>query len=157
MPYGRREFMGPSSNSPGPDHSRPPSNRRKTNLDPRAARARKLRHHQTPAEAVLWGLLRGRRLAGLKFKRQHPIGRYVADFACDSARLVIELDGEVHTHEDQAAADADRQAALESLGWFVLRFSNDDVLNRPSAVLEAITNQEQIAGAVTPHPPTQLR
>lgn len=145
--------MGPLSNAP--DRSPTLSPKRKTDIDPRAARARKLRRRQTPAEAALWQLLRGRRLAGLKFKRQHPIDRYVADFACESIRLIIEVDGDAH--DDQAAADADRQAALERLGWLVIRFSNDDVLMRPSAVLEAITNQAQIAGAVTPHPPTQLR
>lgn len=155
MPYGRREFMGPASNSPDPDHTPPPSPRRKTDLDPRAARARKLRRRETPAEAALWDMLRGRRLGGLKFKRQHPIDRYVADFACESARLIIELDGEAH--DGQAAADAERQAALEALGWFVLRFPNEEVLLKPSAVLETIRNQARLAGAETPHPPTQLR
>ena len=79
MPYGRRDHMGPLSNAP--DRTPAPSPKRKTDLDPRAARARELRQRQTPAEAALWERLRGRRLDGLKFKRQHPIDRYVADFA----------------------------------------------------------------------------
>jgi very-short-patch-repair endonuclease len=155
MPYGRREHMGPLSN--GPDRVPTPSPKRKTDLDPRAARARKLRRRQTPAETALWTLLRGSRLTGLKFKRQHPIDRYVADFTCESARLIIELDGAVHDDETQAAADAERQAVLESLGWFVLRFSNEAVHNRMSAVLETILDRVRLAGAGTPHPPTQLR
>jgi very-short-patch-repair endonuclease len=154
-PYGRREFMGPASNRP--DHQPKPSPKRTTNLDPRAARARGLRRRQTRAEAALWQLLRGRRLDGLRFRRQHPTDHYVADFAVDDIRLIVELDGEVHDDPDQAAKDAERQSALEAMGWFVLRFSNEDVLMRPSAVLATITDQARLAGAVTPHPPTQHR
>lgn len=147
--------MGPASNAS--DHSPPPSARRSTDLNPRAALARKLRRRETNAEATLWRALRGRRLAGLKFRRQHPIDRYIADFACESTRLIIELDGAVHDDEAQAAADAERQAVLEGLGWFVLRFSNEAVHNRMSAVLETILDRVRLAGAGTPHPPTQLR
>ena len=73
-----------------------------------------------PAEMVLWKLLRDRRLGGFKFRRQHPIGSYVVDFACAGGKLVIELDGE--THLRRAQADAERSAYLEAEGWLVMRF-----------------------------------
>ncbi len=64
-------------------------------------RARELRENQTPAEEVLWGLLRNRQVANLKFRRQHQIGPYIVDFLCNDLKLVVELDGEVHSEEAQ--------------------------------------------------------
>ncbi|MHB1294133.1 MAG: endonuclease domain-containing protein [Anaerolineae bacterium] len=98
--------------------------------------ARVLRHRPTPAEALLWERLRGRRLAGHKFRRQHPIGHFVVDFCCVEKRLVVEVDGSVHL--DRVEADAARTAWLEGQGFRVLRFQNRDVLANPDAVLAHI-------------------
>lgn len=119
--------------------------------------SRDLRQRQTPAEAKLWQALRGGRLGGLKFRRQHPVGRYFADFACEKAKLIVELDGGVHDRDDQVTYDHFRQQELEALGWFVLRFPNDQVLHDLAGVLDAIKAQARTADALTPHPPAQLR
>ena len=88
--------------------------------------ARSLRQTQPASERGLWKLLRDRRLDGLKFRRQVPIGPYVADFACLGRRLIVEADGPFHDPE----ADAVRDAWLASQGFRVLRFSNDEVAAR---------------------------
>lgn len=118
--------------------------------------ARELRQRQTRAEAALWKALRGGRLDGLKFRRQHQIGRYFADFACESLFLVIELDGAVHDQDHNQLNDHVRQQEIETLGWFVLRFRNDQVTASLRTVLEAIRDHARLAGAVTPHPPTDV-
>ncbi len=102
----------------------------------RIDRARELRSFQTLAERTLWQRLRGRRLAGLKFRRQAPIDRYIADFACLEARLIVELDGPVH--EDRYEQDEQRIDVLRSLGWHVLRFDNESVIAEPGRVLDGI-------------------
>jgi len=119
----------------------------------RTARARALRKRQTRAEATLWQYLRASRLDGLRFRRQHSIDGYFADFACLSLKLVIELDGKVHDEDDQQLDDYHRQQAIEALGWFVLRFTNDQVTGALPAVLDTIRGQAKLAGAVTPLPP----
>jgi type I restriction enzyme R subunit len=101
-------------------------------------RARELRQSQTPAEEVLWELVRNRQVAGLKFRRQHQVGPYIVDFFCDELKLVVELDGEVHSEEAQAQKDHKRTAYLKSLGFTVLRFENDTFLNDPESVLHQI-------------------
>ena len=103
-------------------------------------RARGLRENQTPAEGVLWELLRNRQVANLKFRRQHQIGPYIVDFFCNDLKLVVELDGEVHSGEAQVKKDQKRQAYLESLGFEVLRFDNDQFLEDPEAALNQITS-----------------
>ena len=97
-----------------------------------------LRRNQTEAEANLWRELRGRQLQGYKFRRQHPIEDYIADFACLSAKLVIEIDGVTHSTAEELAYDAKRTAILQNLGWRVIRFTNDDVFSDVAAVVEAI-------------------
>ena len=104
------------------------------------AQARELRQKQTPAEEVLWQLIRGRQLAGMKFRRQHQIGDYVADFYCHEQKLVVELDGDIHGKPAKAKADAKRQKYLESLGLTVLRFQNETVLNATDAALKKIAD-----------------
>jgi very-short-patch-repair endonuclease len=99
-------------------------------------KARDLRHNATDAERCLWQHLRGRRLNGLKFRRQYPIAGYVADFACVEAKLVIELDGGQHL--EQAECDTNRTRKMQVNGYRVLRFWNDDVLLRTEAVLDEI-------------------
>ena len=110
-------------------------------------RARTLRHDQTDAEALLWSHLRARRLLGLKFRRQHPVGPYVADFACVEIGLVIELDGGQHAEESAAQKDLDRAQAMATAGFTTQRFWNNEVLQQTAAVLEAIA---QRASTLTP-------
>lgn len=98
--------------------------------------ARRLRRGQTLAEEKLWAIVRGRRLDEFKFRRQVPIERYFADFACWDAKLVVELDGP--SHEDRELHDVARTEVLERCGFRVLRFDNDVVLADPGGVAEAI-------------------
>jgi len=90
----------------------------------------------TPAEHALWRRLRHRQLGGHRFRRQFPIGPYIADFACPAARLVIEVDG--GQHFDEVAYEERREAFLSSRRYRVLRFWNGDVLGRMHDVLEVI-------------------
>ena len=90
----------------------------------------------TDAERKLWQYLRAGRFDGLKFRRQHPIPPYIADFCCASARLTIELDGSQHSNE----VDAARVRYLESQGWRILRFWDNDALIQTEAVLDVIWN-----------------
>jgi len=100
--------------------------------------AKRLRRDMTDAETVLWRHLRNRQLAGLKFRRQTPIDRYVVDFACIERKLVVELDGGQHSEGMVARQDAHRTQALERLGYTVLRFWNTDALTNTNGVLETI-------------------
>ena len=90
----------------------------------------------TDVERVLWRGLRGKQIGGHRFRRQHPIGKYIADFACIEQKLVIELDG--GQHQEQIAYDEQRTAYIQAQGWAVLRFWNNDVLNNLDGVLAAI-------------------
>ena len=104
-------------------------------------RARELREKQTPAEEMMWEILRDRQFMGLKFRRQHQIGDYIADFYCDEKRLVIELDGNVHETEPQKAKDNVRDKYFRSIGLIVLRIKNEQVLNSTGTILETIAEQ----------------
>jgi len=98
------------------------------NRDPVAInRAREYRKNLTQAEAKLWSLLRDRRLIKRKFRRQHPIGPWVADFACPAIRLAIEVDGVSHDAPDQQAWDEMKTEYLRTSGWRVLRIKNADI------------------------------
>src|SRR3981189_1016247 len=98
--------------------------------------ARRLRRNQTDAECVLWFRLRDRRLGGWKFKRQVPIDRFVVDFLCADAKLIVEIDG--GQHDQNRDRDADRTSVLEAMGYLVLRFWNHDALRNTEGVLEEI-------------------
>jgi len=87
---------------------------------------------------VIWQRLRNRQVGGWKFRRQHPVGNYFADFACVEARLIVELDGGQHFEPDAERADKHRTAALEMRGFAVLRFDNRQALAETDAVLTAI-------------------
>ena len=100
--------------------------------------ARELRKKPTSAEELLWQLLRDRQLLGLKFRRQHQFGDYVADFYCREAHLVIECDGSAHDGREQWHHDQNRNAYMISQGIRVLRFTNDRVLNDTEGVLDEI-------------------
>ena len=100
--------------------------------------ARELRQKQAGAEALLWHLLRDRRLLGFKFRRQHQFGNYVADFYCREACLVIECDGSVHDPNEQWQHDRQRDAYMVGQGLRVLRFENATILRDTQRVLEEI-------------------
>ncbi len=101
------------------------------------ALCRKLRTKCTDAEAILWACLRGRQL-GTKFRRQHAIGGYIADFYCHEHRLVVELDGDVHDGERQAEHDLRRDSELGKEGYRVLRLRNETVVRNPVAALRLV-------------------
>jgi very-short-patch-repair endonuclease len=99
-------------------------------------RARALRRSQTNAERALWARFRDRRVGGVKFRRQHPVGPYVVDFCCAEHKLIIEVDG--GQHAESVTADRIRTAFLEKQGYRVLRFWDNDVLAHTDAVLDRI-------------------
>ena len=105
-----------------------------------ASLAKHLRRALTEAELILWSQLNKRAQQKLRFRRQHPIGPYVADFACIAAKTVVEIDGPTHGSEMAIRHDARRTRYLEQSGWMVLRFNNDDVYRRLGTVLDAIWN-----------------
>jgi very-short-patch-repair endonuclease len=102
------------------------------------ARARTLRASQTSADAKLWQALRNRRLARWKFRRQHPIDRYVVDFVTLAGKLIVEVDGVTHSKPAEVARDKARSAALEACGFFIVRISNADAYDNLEGVLEMI-------------------
>jgi len=101
--------------------------------------ARELRTEETLAEGKLWQFLRNRQFLGLKFRRQHQFGDYIADFYCREANLVIECDGSVHDSNERWHHDQNRDAYLVAQGLRVLRFTNEQVLNDTQAVLKEIS------------------
>jgi very-short-patch-repair endonuclease len=115
--------------------------------------ARHLRKEMTEAEVVLWTFLRRRALGDYKFRRQHPIGPYVADFACVSERLVIEVDGATHWTPEEAAHDAKRTAFFESSGWRVVRITNLDVFENIDGVWRTIERALRPPPTAQPSPP----
>lgn len=108
-------------------------------------RAKALRHSLTDQEKKLWGALRDRRLGGFKFRKQQPIGPFIADFVCQEQRLIVEVDGSQHT---ESQTDMARDAFLKDKGYHVLRVWNNDVTGNLSGVLTAI-----LAALSDPHPP----
>lgn len=100
--------------------------------------SRQLRSEMTAAETHLWQHLRARQVCGKKFRRQHPVGKYILDFACIEARLAIEVDG--GQHNELQSHDNQRTAWLEVQGWRVLRFWNNEVLQNIEGVLGEVVN-----------------
>jgi very-short-patch-repair endonuclease len=98
-------------------------------------RSHRLRAQMTDAEVRLWSRLRGKQIGGHRFRRQVPVGPYIVDFACVNAQLIVEVDGSQHL---TLKGDENRTALLESRGFRVLRFWNNDVLQRTDDVLETI-------------------
>lgn len=96
---------------------------------------REFRKHPTETEAMLWDCLRDRQLCGHKFRRQHPIGRHIADFYCAELRLVIEIDGGIHMMKDQKLYDDVRQTSLEDQGYTIIRLKTSEVRRDPARVL----------------------
>src|SRR5437868_10971061 len=108
------------------------------------AKAQRLRREMTDAERKLWSVLRNRQLGGAKFRRQQPIGPFIADFVCQQHRLIVEADGGQHS---ESTTDDRRTAFLESKGYRVLRFWNNDILNNLDGVADVIA-----AALSIPHP-----
>ncbi len=94
--------------------------------------ASQLREQMTAAEQVLWEALRDKKLGGLRFRAQHPVGQFILDFYCPACKLAVELDGSVH--EDRKEEDAARTAPLRAYGYHVLRFQNEEVLTDLASV-----------------------
>jgi very-short-patch-repair endonuclease len=115
--------------------------------------AKQLRRAMTRAEALLWSYVRRRSLAGAKFPRQHPIGPYIADFACVAAKLVVEIDGATHWTAEELAHDARRTQFLEASGWRVLRVTNNDVYENLDGVWLTIESRIPPPAATPPPPP----
>ncbi len=122
-------------------------NRRIRGTNPQVEQAaRNLRTNLTPAEEYLWQALRNRQLNSLRFRSQHPVGNFILDFYCASCKLVVEVDGNIH--DDRHDYDLARTQALEAYGYFVLRFTNDEVLKNLTTVLAKIAEVAQ--ARVTP-------
>lgn len=115
--------------------------------------ARELRQRQTPSEQLLWSQLQSHKLDGLKFRRQYPIGPFIVDFCAPSIRLIIEVDGGIH--ETQADHDAERQHAIESLGFHFLRLSADHIERDIASALTQIRQTIRDL-AEEPSPPAPL-
>jgi very-short-patch-repair endonuclease len=116
-------------------------------------KARLLRRNTTDAERKLWSALRRRQLEGFRFRRQHPIGPFTFDLVCLSAKLVIEVDGSQHAEREER--DAERKRWLESRGYRVLRFWNNEVLGNSSGVVVVILDTLERREHPPPRPPPQ--
>ena len=101
-------------------------------------RAKALRTKMTQAEIILWSRLKGKQLQGWQFRKQHPVGPYIADFACAKAKLIIEVDGATHSTDAEIVHDHKRTAFLQAQGWSVLRVWNADIYDNLTGVLEGI-------------------
>ncbi|NIK88253.1 very-short-patch-repair endonuclease [Rhizomicrobium palustre] len=97
-----------------------------------------MRHDPTDAEKKFWFAVRGRKFGGHKFKRQYPIGPYIADFVCIEQKLIVELDGGQHGLAEHEEYDAERTAYLKASGFVVLRYWNDEFLRMPEVVLDEV-------------------
>ncbi len=98
--------------------------------------AKSLRRQMTPAEKKLWMAIRGKKLKAMKFRAQHPVGRFILDFFCPEKKLAIEIDGGIH--DSQRDRDKERDDLLARYGYRVVRFQNEDVLQDLSGVLRKI-------------------
>jgi len=103
--------------------------------------AKELRKSMTPCEKLLWNRLRRKNILGVKFRRQHPIGYYIADFYCHEIRLVIEVDGPVHYSLPQKEHDRNRNFEMDRLGIQVLRLTNNDIKQHLGSVIQTIRKE----------------
>ncbi|QPF84219.1 endonuclease domain-containing protein [Bradyrhizobium genosp. L] len=117
--------------------------------DIQRGRAKQLRRAMTRAETLLWRHLKADRLAGLNFRRQVPTGNYIADFVAHSSKLIVEVDGESHDFAERVRYDERRDVWLESRGYRVLRFTNDDVLKNLEGVALAILEAAEQAAPLS--------
>ena len=101
---------------------------------------RELRQKQTNAEKILWEHLKNRKLSGLKFRRQHPLGTYVPDFYCHDKKVIIEVDGKIHLKKNVRENDREKDWNLKAAGFKILRFKNEEIENEIENVLKHILN-----------------
>jgi very-short-patch-repair endonuclease len=104
----------------------------------RITKARELRSKETESEETAWRLLRTLRLNGFKFRRQHPVDRYIVDFCCAQRRLIVELDGGAHSQPSQVRRDTARDVRLKRIGYTVTRFPNGMVLEAPELFVKKV-------------------
>lgn len=102
-----------------------------------------MRHQPTPAEKRLWKILRNRNTLGLKFRRQHPISFFIADFYCYKYKLIIELDGPIHNTSRQKEYDESRDELLSQLGLTIMRFKNETIFSDPDTIESVIKQHVQ--------------
>ena len=100
--------------------------------------AKLLRNNMTAAEQKLWNELNTKKINGYRFKAQHPISKYIADFYCHKAKLVIEIDGDIHNNEDVKERDEGRTFEIEDLGIKIIRFTNIQIMNNIEEVISKI-------------------
>ena len=106
--------------------------------------AKRLRSSMTPAEFKVWNFLKGKNILGVRFRPQHPLGIYIADFYCNKISLVIEIDGEIHNNESRKEYDHERSLVLSSWGIDIIRFTNYQVKNKFDFVQDEIIREVQI-------------
>jgi primosomal protein N' (replication factor Y) len=97
-----------------------------------------MRKQPSQAERALWDVVRNRQVLGAKFRRQHPVDIYIADFACVEAKLIVEVDGKSHDSDEQRSYDGERADQLKQLGWRILVVRDDDILRDSAEVAERI-------------------
>lgn len=116
-------------------------------------KAKILRKEETASEKLLWEKLRGNQIKGYKFRRQHPVNLFIADFYCHQLKLIIEVDGEYHLSKEQILSDEDRTNILNANGLDVMRFKNEEVLNDIVSVMSKILIRiGQIENSNSPQP-----
>ncbi|WP_291861817.1 endonuclease domain-containing protein [Marinilabilia sp.] len=98
-------------------------------------KAKGLRKNMTPAELKLWEYIKDNQILGLRFRRQHPIDIFIADFYCHKIKLVVEIDGEIHNNKENCDYDENRTAEMQRYGIIVIRFTNEEVINDINRVL----------------------
>ena len=112
--------------------------------------ARKLRRDQTKAETVFWNAVRNRQFHDLKWRRQSPVGNYIADFLCEAKKVIVELDGQHHGTDAARIYDETRTEVLGQNGYRVIRFLNDEILNNLNGVLDSLAHE--LRAGISPHP-----
>ncbi len=123
------------------------------NIESQKQTRRNLRSNMTKAEIIFWSKLRGKQL-GYKFRRQHGIGKYIVDFYCPELKLIVEIDGDVHGFNNKIKKDKDRQDFFENLGFIVFRYTNNDIKNNLTGVLDdlAVKIKSSPFSSTTPSP-----
>jgi len=111
------------------------------NTKPETPKRKQLRNNLPAPEIILWSKLRGKQLAGYKFRRQESIGRYVVDFYCPVVHLIVEIDGDSHFTPDAEDYDKDREAYFDSLGLNIIRFTNEEVTKNLYGVLDRLLQE----------------
>ena len=116
---------------------------------PSTSMARKLRRNDTEAEKRLWSALRSRQFLGLKFRRQSPVGEFIADFLCEGMRIIVQADGGQHADNP---ADTDRTVRLQAAGYHVIRYWNNDIMSNLEGVLEDLRGRVSAIAGQNPSP-----